>query len=434
MTFTQRISSGFQSLKDSATKSFSKFVPSFGYGARNDNSIVVNKLDIRPVVRQSQDITKWRSALIMAEGIGQYRAQLYDIYSEVLLDGFLKEGLLGKRTKSITNKKLTFVDKNGKTIDDVVSLTHKSFFGDFLTHVIETRYWGHSLIELNWQRNGMGETILIPRKHVKPRYKIVTQNQWDTTGYKYDDAPFTDNCISIGDVEDLGILNVICPYALWKRADLGDWAEFVEVFGMPTVFAKYNNEQSREMLIQALDSMGSRGRAVMPNDANIEYHEASSAGSGGGDVFNTLRSALNEEMSITVLGNSMTTTEAKNSGYAQSKTHEKSQAEVHKDDCMFVTRILNEHLSPYLAKIGFATEGGHWLFEEEGMSLTERLNIDLKVSEKVPVGKSYWYETYKIPVPTADDMPEEEAPDPEGEEDDTDPKEGNKKAQKKKPN
>ena len=421
---------------------FDKYAPSLGYAAKNDHSIVVNKLDIRPVVRQSVDIQKWRSGLIMAESIGQYRAQLYDIYAEILLDGYLCEGLLGKRRMAVTNKILTFVGKDGKPVDDVVSLSQKSFFGDFLKHIIESRFWGHSLIELSWSKDGTGETILIPRKHVKPRYKIVTQNQWDTEGYNYTEAPFTDNCIAVGDSEDLGLLNLVAPYAIWKRADMGDWAEFVEVFGMPTVFAKYNNEQSREMLIQALDAMGSRGRAVMPNDAVIEYHEATSAGKGGGDVFDVLRQSLNEEMSITVLGNTMTTSEAKNSGYAQSKTHEKSQAEVHKDDCMFVIRVLNEKLNPFLTKIGFNTEGGQWQFvEEEGMTLTERLAIDMQVSTKVPVGKSYWYDKYKIPVPTADDMPDEAPQPPEGENAEGENAEGENaegenggKPQKKKPN
>jgi hypothetical protein len=410
-----RVQSGFYNslvtLKEKASTYVAKFVPDLSWGRKIINSIVLNKLDVRPVHRQSQDIQKWRTALLVAESQGQYRSQLYDIYDEVLLDGFIYR-LLGKRRESITNKALTF-QKDGKVVDDIVALTQKTFFADFLSHAIDSRFWGHSLIEMMWKRDGTGETILIPRKHVKPRYKIVTPNQWDTAGYKYDEPPFSNTVIAVGDCEDLGVMLRVCPLGIWKRADMGDWTEFVEVFGMPTVFAKYNNEQSRDILIQALDNMGSRGRAVMPNDAVIEYHEAASS-SNSGDVFNALRSALNEEISITVLGNTMTTTEAKSSGYAQSKTHERSQNEIHKDDCSFVIRLLNEQLTPYLQKLGFDTEGGVWQFvEEETLTLPERLDMDLKIATKVKIDPDYWYEKYKLPKPANGDT----EPEGEGEDD-----------------
>lgn len=372
------------------------------YIAENANSIVINKLEVRPIVRQSQDIQRWRSAHLMAEGIGQQRALLYDIYSDVLLDGYLSEGLMGKRRMSITNKTLVFTNQDGTKNDAIVTLTEKTPFEDLLKHIIDARFWGHSLIELNWIKDDTtdNETILIPRKHVKPRSKIVVKSEWDSEGHAYNEPPFSETVIAVGGEEDLGILNMVTPLALWKRANMGDWAEFIETFGMPTVFAKYNNEQSRKVLIDALDKMGSRGRAVMPNDASMEYHDTS--GSSRGDVFNDFRASLNEEMSITVLGNTMTTSEAKNSGYAQSKTHEKSQAEVHKDDCRFVLRILSEKLTPFLVRIGYTEcAGGKWQFvDEETMSLAERLEIDLKVAEKVPISEDYWYEKYKIPRPT----------------------------------
>ena len=372
------------------------------YIGENINSIVVNKLEVRPIVRQSQDIQRWRSAQLMAEGIGQQRALLYDIYSDVLLDGYLAEGLIGKRRKSITNKTIAFMDKNGKKIEDISALTEKTPFESLLTHIIDARFWGYSLIELDWTKEDdiRNKTTLIPRKHVKPRHKIVVRSEWDSDGYAYNEPPLSETAIAVGDEEDLGILNMIAPLVLWKRANMGDWAEFIETFGMPTVFAKYNNEQSRKVLIDALDKMGSRGRAVMPNDASLEYHDTT--GNNKGDVFNDFRSALNEEMSVTVLGNTMTTSEAKSSGYAQSVTHERSQAEIHKDDCKFVLRVLNEQLIPFLVNIGYSEcAGGKWQFaDEETMSLTERLEIDLKVSEKVTIPEDYWYEKYKIPRPT----------------------------------
>jgi hypothetical protein len=58
--------------------------------ATPEKGILIQNIDIRPVVRQSQDIDKWRNALKAAEAINGNRTQLYDLYFDVLLDGTLK--------------------------------------------------------------------------------------------------------------------------------------------------------------------------------------------------------------------------------------------------------------------------------------------------------------------------------------------------------
>jgi hypothetical protein len=412
MSFQSYIKNTWVQLKNSVKDTYNKYAPTWSYQQYKPNAIIVNKIDVRPVVRQTQDINKWRSALMVAEGIGQQRQLIYDLYSEIMLDGFLK-AVIRKRRLSITNARLTFT-KNGKAVDDVVALTKKSYFADLLKHIIDARIYGHSLIEIVWSKDS-GETILIDRRHVKPRYRIVTQNMWDTEGYRFDEDPFKSKVMEVGDAEDLGELLECCPYVIYKRGDFGDWAEFAEVFGMPTIFAKYQNPETRQALEDALDQMGSRGRMVAPNDAEMEYHEASQ-GTGAGEVFNKLREALNEEIAITVLGNTMTTTEAKHSGYAQSKTHADSQDELKEDDRMFVIRNLNEKLNPLLAQMGFDTEGGEWSFvEQDNMSLTDRLALDIQLNNLIDIDEDYFYETYKVPRPKGEivggeDEPEEDMP------------------------
>jgi hypothetical protein len=363
-------------------------------------SLIINNVEVRPIERQTQDIKKWRNALISAEGYIQQRYPLYDLYSEVLLDGFLAT-LIAKRIAAITNTPLTF-QIEGEVQDDIVALTQKSFFADLVREILNARFYGHSLIDLQWQAPNSdkpSQTVLVPRKHVKPRYGIVIKSQWDTEGVDYRAKPYSDTCIEIGEPEDLGILLMCCPYVIYKRGNFGDWAEFAEVFGMPFRWATYNNEQSRIILEEALDKAGSAGYVVAPSDANLQFlqHGAQS----GTDIFARLNDACNEELSITVLGNSMTTTEAKSSGFAQAKTHQTGQNELHQDDRMFVIRALNELLTPYLEKIGYKTKGGSWGFQEtDGLTLTERLDLDIKINAVAPIDQDYWYEKYKVPKGT----------------------------------
>ena len=370
-------------------------------------SVVVNNVAVRPTVRETQDIQKWRTALQSAEGYHQQRKRLYDLYDEILLDGFLRS-LIDKRTAAITNERLVFT-KDGKVIEDVTGLADQTFFATLLREILNARFYGHSLLQMDWaapSSKNPSETILIPRRNVKPRLGIVTAEPHDVSGAEYRLPPFSDYVLEIGDREDLGLLLQACPYVIYKRGNFGDWAEFAEVFGMPFRWATYNNEQSRQLIEEALDKAGSAGYVVAPEDAKLQFLNATSGGQNS-DIFSKLRDALNEELSITILGNTMTTTEAKSSGYAQSLTHQKGQNELHKDDRKFVLRVLNEKLTPFLARLGYAVEGGKWSFEDEdSMTMMEKLNIALAVSKEVPVGKSYWYETFKIPVPKADDLPD----------------------------
>lgn len=372
---------------------------------KEEKNIVINTVDVRPIVRQSQDIQKWRNALITAEGYSQQRAQLYDLYADVLLDGFLKR-LLAKRIESITNCNLTFtIDGEGQ--DDIIDLTRNSFFQTAISEALNSKFYGHSLLELNWgaPRSNKGATVLIPRKHVKPRFKIVTKDHWSIEGLDYMKYK---HVIEIGTAEDLGDLLEAAQYVIYKRGAFGDWAEYAEVFGMPFRWATYNNEQSRVVLETALAQAGSAGYVVAPQDAQLQFLSGSTAQSN--DVFKALREACNEELSITILGNSMTTTEAKSSGYAQSKTHADGQMELHKADRKFILQFLTEKITPYLASIGYKVADGHWDFvENETLTLAERVSIDMQLAQKIDIGDEYWYEKYKIPMPKNPRTPEERA-------------------------
>lgn len=383
------------------------------------NNTVINHVTVRPVNRQSQDIQKWRTALIAAEQQHEQRTLLYDLYSEILLDGRLK-ALLFQRAARITNTPLSFT-VNGEAVDEVADLATKRCFRKFITEALYSRFWGHSLLELYWPAPGSvdkGSTNLIPRKHVKPKKGIVTKDSWGIEGLPYREAPFNQYCIEVGEPDDFGLILEACPHVIYKRGGFGDWAEFAEVFGMPFRWATYNNEQSRGILESALKEAGSAGYVVAPEDAKLQFFNPS-AGSQSNDIFRFLIDACNQELAITILGNTMTTQEAKHSGYAQSETQMLTQDEIHADDREFVLSILNEDLNPYLASLGYKVEGGVWAFEDgDGLSLTERLNIDSRIAGLgVPIGSDYWYEKYSIPKPKPGEAPEDDSaenpPEPE---------------------
>jgi Protein of unknown function (DUF935) len=396
----------------------------FGKVSADQQGMVINHVHVRPIQRKSADIGHWRAALTAAEQDHQQRSLIYDLFAEILLDGRLKQ-LITQRISRITNTPLTF-KIDGKSVEDITKkLIPKMYFRQFLKYTMESIIWGHSLIEPVWPAAGTdlpGSTNIIPRKHVKPRYGIVTQNAWDVSGIAYREKPLSDTVIEAGDANDLGILLECAPYVIYKRGGMGDWAEFAETFGMPFRWATYNNPESRKVLESAMSQAGSAGFVVAPEGSNLEFHNPTS-GSGNNDIFRFLLEACNNEMSVTVLGNTMTTTEAKHSGYAQSETQMKTQDEIHADDRAYVLCVLNEKLTPFLARLGYQVQGGEWSWGDgDGLSLQQRLAIDTVVAQHVPIGDQYWYSKYNIPVPDPSEIDDDEPDEPdEPEEKDTKP-------------
>lgn len=375
---------------------------------------VINQVTVRPVNRGSVDIQKWRNALIMAEGEYDQRVLLYDLYEDMLLDGHLADAI-DKRVNNITNSALQFVDAKGKPVDLVNDLLETTFFQDFLEESMNAKFWGHSLLELYWGAPGskQGQTHLIPRKHVKPKLGVVTREQWGMEGIPYRGM---NHIIEIGKPKDLGRMLQVSQYVIYKRGGFGDWAEYAETFGTPFRWATYNNEESRKVLEASLAAAGTAGYVVAPIDANLQFLNANPSGQGD-MLYGRLRQACNEEISISILGNTMTTTEARSSGYAQSETHRETQDELHKADRRYILRILMEKITPYLQSLGYPVNGGYWQYvDEDHLSLSERISIDMQVATKVPIPNYYWYERYKIPAPTeADDTgePDEDEDDAE---------------------
>lgn len=383
---------------------------------------VINNVTVRPPNRQTQDIQNWRNAIKHAEGYAQQRSKLFDLYEDMLLDGHL-QAVLAKRVEQVTNRRLVFVRKDGKTVDDITELADKSFFEEFLVEAMNAKFWGNSLMELFWPAPGsdeIGETKLIPRKNVKPRWGIVTENEFDLEGIDYRGKDFGGRVIEIGKPESLGLLMSVAQYVIYKRGNFGDWAEYAEIFGIPFRWASYNNETSRAVLETALEAAGPAGYVVAPQDADLKFMNGNPSGNGQ-MVFSALREACNEEISIAVLGNTMTTTEAKSSGYAQSQTHQEGENEKNRSDRRFILRLLNEKLTPYLKAIGYATDGGKWEFQEDDhLSLSERIAIDMQVASKVPIADSYWYNTYGVDKPDPSELREQEDEDEDEPDDEND--------------
>lgn len=371
-------------------------------GLVTEQGVVIQNITIRPVQRTMLDIEKWRNNHKTAEGINGTRILLYDMYDDVLKDGFLKR-LVAKRILAVTKNKVKYIDKSGKEIETADELLKSFSFRKLRKRIQLHKAWGISVIEL-MNIDGLLKIFDVPKKHILPKEGVITHEQYSYEGIDYRNPPVSNYVFEVGDWDDFGYLLEACAYVIYKRGNIADWANYAQIFGMPFREARYDgyNEQVRIQLEKALDAAGSAAYAVLPKDAEFKIHEQQGT-AGSTQLYETLRKAMNEEMLVHILGATETTTSSESSGYAQSKTHQKTTDEVAQDDKEDELSILNELVLPILVNIGLVPNGGKFVYDEpvnlDTAAAKVKIAIDVKTLAKVPVSDDYFYEISGIPKP-----------------------------------
>lgn len=354
--------------------------------AKKIASPVYNQVLIQPVHRGFNDIGTWKSALRAADmGL---RIKLYDLYDDVLMDGTVTDAI-NKRVEAITDCDINFT-VNKKEVPVMNDLIDTIEFEEQLKEIMWCLFWGITVDEYSFLYGFSFNSI--PRKHVRPKEKLILRQQYDTTGISYENDEMI---IQWGKDDDLGLLLKIAPYVIYKRGGFGDWAQFVELFGMPQRIGKYNSmdEQSRRLLIQAFEEAGSAPYLVIPKESEVE--QTTLSGSANGALYNDFRNACNEEILVTILGQTMTTKDG--ASLSQSKVHMEVQEKKHRSDRRFVIRMLNKYLIPLLESRGYPVHGGKFSFVDKKDEITVN---DLKtLSTMIPIPQTYGYEKYGIPEP-----------------------------------
>ena len=369
---------------------------------KTQEPVIIQDLTLISPDRSRKDVQNLKNSVISAEQVYfPNRVLLYDLYHDILsLDGFLR-GIVEKRIQSVLNKKIKLTDKNGKERDDVTNLMRGKYGRKLIRKIIESELWGTSGVEFK-----IGEKFCfeeIPRKHIKPEKGLITKSQYGQTadgGYKIEDLPFV---WVIGEKNNLGLLLSCALYAIYKRGNFGDWAQFVEIFGQPVRIMYYDayDTKTKEELRKVLHDSGNSLAMMLPKQASFEMKDGKQT-NGDGKLQESFKEACNKEMAITILGNTETTSSSKGSGYAQSKEHAEQQEEIIAADLALIENELNsDHFLNILKSYGYDVEGCKFEYELELNldKLKTRKEIDEFVSTKVPVGDDYWYRTYGIPKP-----------------------------------
>lgn len=346
------------------------------------------------------DIAKYRSALESAEAIDFHnRSELYDIYHSILqMDGHLS-GIVEKRLSAASRERFEF-QRDGKPVDEVNRQIRSPWFRSWVKDAVASKLWGFSLFQFRRDEKGWITYELVDRKHFDPTTREVLLYETDVNGAPLDAF---ENCLLVCDnPRGLGKLATCAPYALYKRGNLGDWAQFCQIFGMPIREYTYSagDEDARKRLLADARKQGANAVYIHPEGSSMTLHEAAGK-SGTVDLYERFLDNCNDEMSIAVLGNTLTTKSDTNGTQALGTVQAKEQLKITDDDVQFILDLLNYDMTDIFAALGVSTENGEFVrVEQKYQDKQVQINVVSKLREMgLPMSDDYLYETFDVAKP-----------------------------------
>lgn len=370
----------------------------------------INKMVVE-IVQQTRALTKkdlgdWRQAWQLAVNVDNpARRFLYDIYSDVEADLHLT-GCTGQRKGFVCRKAFRLVEaKTGKENQEVTEIFEAEWFKDLVDYYLDSRYWGHTLVELGTPiTNTMGKPMysyvrLVPRKHVVPEYGVILEHETDLwqSGYDYRHGSMSGWIIESGRRDNLGLYLKCAQQTIPKKNMLAFWDQFGEIFGMPIRIAHTTstdkNTQSR--IEKMLTYMGAAAWGLFPEGTEVDIKESTK-----GDAFNVYDQRIeraNSEVSKGILLQTMTIDNG--ASLSQGQVHYEIFQNVIDQDADYVRDMVNNQLIPRMITHGFPVEGYRFDWDDSvDYTPEQRKSYEELILNHYKVNPKYFIDTYNVPI------------------------------------
>lgn len=385
----------------------------------------INKMVVE-IVQQTRALTKkdlgdWRQAWQMAVNIDNpTRRFLYDIYSDVEVDLHLS-GCTGQRKGFVCRKAFRLIDtRTGKENQEISEYFEAEWFKDLVDYYLDSRYWGHTLVELGSPvTNGMGKpmysyTRLVPRKHVVPEYGVILEHETDLwqSGYDYRNSSMSQWVIESGRRDNLGLFLRCAQQTIPKKNMLAFWDQFGEIFGMPIRIAHTTStdKNTQNRIEKMLTSMGAAAWGLFPEGTEVDIKESTK-----GDAFNVYDRRIeraNSEVSKGILLQTMTIDNG--ASLSQGQVHYEIFRNVIDQDADYVRDMVNNQLIPRMAAHGFPVEGYRFDWDDSvDYSPEQRKSYEELILNHYKVNPKYFIDTYNVPITGEKEVQTAMIPEPE---------------------
>jgi hypothetical protein len=326
---------------------------------RDKKKMVIELAQITQRLTQ-KDIRKWRQAWQTAIDVeNPRRGELLNVYTDVDIDGQIT-GATEQIKNTVLGRSFRIQDaKSKKDKPELTELLQAKWFKDIIKLILDTRYWGHSLIQLGdvltvGNKKKLTGVELVPRNHVCPEFGVILRDPSDEfkSGIPYREGKIADWVLEVGGPKELGLFLKLAPHAISKKNMMAFWDQFGELFGMPIRIGRTSSTNPRDnsRIERMLADMGTAAYALLPMGTEIEIKESSR-----GDAYNVYDRRIeraNSEIAKEIL--TVTMTMDNGASLSQSKVHENMFQAVVDAQADNVKDVINNDLLPKLRNLGFA--------------------------------------------------------------------------------
>ena len=254
-----------------------------------------------PIARR--DIANWRTARLEATRADKPKQHLLQVlYGEVMLDAKMT-AQIGLRISKSQAADWSLKKDEAVDIDAVNILKDTGLFDKLVKFIVESQFYGQSLVQFAFDKAGNPDLLLVPRTNVSPATGTFYPDATGNTGEAYRERPDFGKWILefCPDNSDLGLINKATPYVLMKKFALSCWSELCEIYGIPPRVLK-TDTQDQQMLDRAeamMQEIGSAAYFIIDTSEQFEFAQASST---NGDVYKNFIATCDEQISLLNLG------------------------------------------------------------------------------------------------------------------------------------
>ena len=332
--------------------------------------------DSKAVSRTRQDILSWNTALRMAQSEDPKNYKLQLLFDEISNDALLTSQIQNRKQQLFTSS-FSLKKPNGE-VDEVqtTKLKNSPVFRHLTMAILDSLYYGYSLVELRLEANTKGELMplvtTLPRTNVVPKKGLFYQDYTQDKTTSYREMPEFGTWILEFNSNELGLLNKAVSHVLFKRFAQSCWSELCEIYGIPPRVLKTNTQDGTMLRRgeQMMRDMGSAAWFIIDSTENFEWAKGVAT---NGDVYNNLIGLCNNEISMLVSG-AVIGQDTKNGSNGKEQSSQDMLWQLVQSDMEQAEQYWNDTIIPGLINIGFLTGDINFEFDpqEDTQQLYER--------------------------------------------------------------
>lgn len=311
-------------------------------------------------------------------------------------------GVLGVRKRAVAGLPLQVVSATDeasdvKIADAVRELISAPEFDDLLEDLLDALGKGYSVSEIIWNCDG---SSWIPARYEwrDPRFFVFDRETGReirllTEAHPYSGEPLApfkflihQPRLKTGVPVRGGLARPAAWAFLFKNYAVKDWMAFLEVFGTPLRFGRYEasaSEADIAVLKTAVANMGHDAAAVFPKSMDLEIRETRA--SGCRSAFEDLARYFDRQVAYAVLGHSGTT-EPKGGALAQQMVQAEVRRDIRNGDAKQLAKTINRDLVRTFVDLNFGPRKHYPKIVFQTVEPEDLMALAANLTKLVPLG------------------------------------------------